>query len=661
MEASIVAAPFSQSIARAYSGPSRNDGTPDAERVETTILIRAFNEERWLPEVLEAIHKQSYQDFEILLVDSGSVDRTREIVAGSGGRVVRLRSDDFTFGHSLNVGIQEARGSFIAILSAHAIPSSEYWLERLIAPLRNPDTAMVFGGQRGHKLSKFSEARDFERVFPSKPQLMDDDHVFVNNANSAIRRDLWEQHQFDEGLPGLEDAEWAKYWIPLGKEVRYEPDASIFHVHTESWPQVRHRFYREGIGGRWTAVRIIRHIPGEVLREAWWMVSDVAAAAIQRRLSTSAGEIFRYRYHKTVGIVSGILDSRKISNPSKRAEIYYNTGFPALTIRGPHDAAIEQRSIPTLKPGEILVRVAYEGICATDLEIFEGRLGYYKSGMAKYPIVPGHESSGTVVSIGKRVTAFNEGDRVVVECIQGCGACASCERDNAINCRDRREVGVMGKDGGYAKYLVTNARYAHKVPDEVSLAKAALAEPLAVVMKALRRLGATTDVAPKRCAVIGAGTIGHLAARVLSQRGHKVTVFDRELMRLALLEGIASTSTTLEGLDQFDWLVEATGDQSALSAILEKSSTGATLLLMGFPYAQHNFSFETIVGFDKSVVGSVGSNGRDFDAALSTLPLLDTSDFLRSSYPLEEYELAWADVRSRSHIKVMLKLDSSAV
>src|SRR6267143_5681713 len=192
------------------SGPWCGDVVCEAGSPETTVLIRAFNEERWLPEVLKAIDKQSYRDFEVLLVDSGSVDRTRDIVAASSGRVVRMRSDDFTFGHSLNVGIGEARGSFIVILSAHAIPTGDQWLERLIAPLRRPETAMVFGGQRGHALSKFSEARDFERIFPGKPQLMDEYDVFVNNANSAIRRDLWKLRQFDEGLPGLEDAEWAK-------------------------------------------------------------------------------------------------------------------------------------------------------------------------------------------------------------------------------------------------------------------------------------------------------------------------------------------------------------------------------------------------------------------------------------------------------------------
>ncbi len=628
---------------------------------ETSVVIRAFNEERWLPEVLDAIKRQRYRDFEIILVDSGSVDRTREIAAARGARIVRLRSEDFTFGHSLNLGIREARGSFIAILSAHAIPTDEDWLERLITPLREPGTAMVFGGQRGHAISLFSEARDFERVFPSESQWMIEEESFVNNANSAVRRDLWEQHPFDEGLPGLEDGEWAKYWLWRDLAVRYEAKACIIHVHTESWAQVRHHFHREGMAGRWAHLRLVRHIPREVAQELVWFAADLWRAARQRRLPALSGQIARYRYNKTVGIVGGILDSRKIDNPSQRAQLFYEWRYPAVVVRGPNDAAIQERVISPLKPSEILVRVAYVGICGTDLELFEGRLGYYKSGMAKYPIVPGHESSGTVVSIGKKVTTVREGDRVVVECIQGCGACPECQRDSAITCRERREVGVIGVDGGYAAYLTTRARYAHVVPANVTLAQAALVEPLAVVIKALRRLAAASAAPGRlRCAVVGAGTIGNLAARVLALRGHDVTVFDREPARLSTLDGIAATSTSLGELDRFDWLIEATGDQAALSALLNQSRTGATLLLLGFPYETQSFSFESIVGFDRTVVGSVGSSGADFDEALATLPLLDTSAFLTLSYPLEEYALALRAVRARGHIKVMLRVDPTA-
>jgi len=642
--------------------PSRGHDQTGVQSPETSIVIRAFNEERWLPEVLSAIDRQTYRDFEVLLVDSGSLDRTRDIAAAHGARIIRLRSEDFTFGHSLNLGIHAARGSFIAIISAHAIPTDERWLEHLISPLREPQTAMVFGGQRGHAISKFSEARDLERGFPSKPLVMDDDHVFVNNANSAIRRDLWDQHRFDEGLPGLEDAEWAKYWIPQGKQVLYIPTACVYHVHTESWAQVRHRFHREGIAGRWTAVRIIRNIPGVILKELSWCLLDLSLATMQRRLPSLAGEILRYRYNKTIGIVKGILDSRVITNPSKRAELHFDKGFSAVVIRGSHSAAIEPRSIPPLKPSEILVRVAYEGVCATDLEIFEGRLGYYKSGMAKYPIVPGHELSGTVVSLGKKVTTLEVGDRVAVECIQGCGACDDCKRDSAITCKERREVGVIELDGGYAEYFVTRARFAHRVPSEITLAQAALTEPLAVVIKALRRLEApASTTGPKRCAIAGAGTIGHLAAKVLALRGHEVTVFDRAPSRLAPLSGVVKTESAFSALDRFEWLIEATGDQAALAALLQQSTTGATLLLLGLPYAYQNFSFESIVAFDKTVVGSVGSSGGHFDEALATLPRLDTSPLLQCVYPLEEFAHAWNAVRSRAHTKVMLRVDANAV
>jgi 2-desacetyl-2-hydroxyethyl bacteriochlorophyllide A dehydrogenase len=633
-----------------------------ADSPAISIVIRAFNEERWLPDVLAAIGRQRQRDFEVLLVDSGSVDRTRDIAAAHGARIVQLRSDDFTFGHSLNVGIRSARGSFIAIVSAHAIPTDDQWLERLVSPLREASTAMVFGGQRGHAISKFSECRDFERVFPPEPQWMDDRNFFVNNANSAIRRDLWEQHPFDEGLPGLEDAAWAKYWMRRGKGVRYEPDACIIHVHTESWKQVRHRFHREGMAGRWAAIRLVRHIPREIAREVDWSLRDLWLASRTGQLRSHAAEIASYRYNKALGIVKGILDSRGIDNPSRRQELYFNAAFPAVVIRGRHDARLEQRSIPTLKPGEILVRVGFVGICGTDLEILEGRLGYYRNGTAKYPIVPGHECSGTVVSLGKKVTGLHEGDRVVVECIQGCSVCPDCRNDNAIGCRERREVGVLGLDGAYASYLITRARYAHRVPPNVSLADAALAEPLAVVMKGLRRLAASSPNRHEhRCAVLGAGTIGHLAARVLAQRGHPVSVIDRENTRLKLVEDIATTSTTLDSLAEYDWIVEATGNQGMLSSALERSRTGATLLLMGLPYGHRQFSFEHIVTFDKTVVGSVGSTAADFEEALATLPNLDTRSLQRKSYPLEEFASAWDAMRSRTHVKIMLQVDPTAV
>lgn len=628
---------------------------------ETSIIIRAFNEERWLPDVFAALERQRYRDFEVLLVDSGSVDRTRDIAAANGARIIRLRTEDFTFGHSLNVGIQDARGSLLAIVSAHAIPADENWLENLVAPLRRDDIAMVYGCQRGHPISKFSEARDFERMFPAVAHEVDPEDPFANNANSAVKKSLWDQHPFDEGLPGLEDIEWAKHWMKQGLKVVYEPTACIIHVHTESWPQVRRRYHREGMAARWVGIRILRHIPGEVWREWRWWLKDLWLAATAGRFGQLAPEICRFRFEKLRGTVGGIVDSRGIANPARRAEMFFQTNFPAVVVHGPHKARLEERTVPSLKPGEVLVRVSHVGICGTDLEILEGTLGYYRSGMARYPIVPGHESSGTIVTVGPRVNDFKEGDRVVVECIQGCGECPACARDEAIRCRERQEVGVIGTDGAYAGYLVTRARYVHRVPDGVTLAQAALAEPLAVVIKGLRRLGASSaDGRPRRCAVVGAGTIGQLAARVLLLRGHSVTVIDRERQRLRHIEALAHTTTSLDDIEEFEWIVEATGSQQVLDGLIRKAGTGATLLLLGLPYSDQSLSFESIVSFDRAIIGSVGSSGADFEQALAILQEIDTTPFLQASFPLAEFEQAWATFRRRAALKVMLQADPTA-
>jgi 2-desacetyl-2-hydroxyethyl bacteriochlorophyllide A dehydrogenase len=629
---------------------------------ETSIVIRAFNEERWLPEVFAALGRQIYRDFEVVLVDSGSLDRTRQIASTNGARIIRIRSEDFTFGHSLNVGIRAARGRFIAIISAHAIPADEHWLERMIEPLRDELTAMTYGGQRGHQVSKFSECIDFERMFPDRPAVYAvEDGTFTNNANSAVRRDLWEAHEFDEGLPGLEDLEWARHMVVHGYRVVYVPSATIIHVHTESWPQVRRRYHREAMAARWIRMRILRHVPSEILRESRWFIADCVRAAQAGRLLALAGEIARFRFEKTVGTVAGIVDSRGLDSPGHRAAHYYEQNYSAVVVRAPHRAAIEYRAVPVLKPGEVLIRVAYVGICGTDLEILEGSLGYYKSGMGEYPIVPGHECSGTIVGLGPRIAHLAEGDRVVVECIQGCGDCEACRADDAISCKERREMGVLKQDGGYAEYLVARARYVHQVPSTLPLAHAAVAEPLAVVLKALRRAGvALAEGSARRVLVVGAGAIGHLASKVLAARGHHVTMVDHSAARLALAGDGITTATSMQELAQYDVIFEATGNQMALSRILKESRTGSTLLLLGFPYASESFSFEEVVAFDRTIVGSVGSAGRDFESALQLLPAISLDGFFGPTFPLAQYSRAWERVRTKQDLKVMLQLDAAA-
>jgi len=209
--------------------------------------------------------------------------------------------------------------------------------------------------------------------------------------------------------------------------------------------------------------------------------------------------------------------------------------------------------------------------------------------------------------------------------------------------------------------MVTRARFVHRLPSTVTLRQACLCEPMAVVLKGLRRLEQAWGAEGARtCAVVGAGPIGHLAARVLEQRGNRVTVFDRNPQRLEYFHGSRiETDNNLRDLGAFDAIVEATGDPDSLDSILHNSAAGATLLLLGLPYAKRDFSFEAIVGYDKTIVGSVGSNGDDFDRALAILPLIDTAHFMEKLLPLSEFRQAWELARARAHLRVMLQVDSA--
>jgi 2-desacetyl-2-hydroxyethyl bacteriochlorophyllide A dehydrogenase len=629
---------------------------------EASIIIRAFNEAKHLPGLFDGLAEQTYRDFETVVVDSGSFDLTQEIARQRADQLVTIKSEDFTFGHSLNVGIKHSHGEFIAIVSAHTLPTTSSWLERLIAPLREELTAMVYGRQLGPSGSKVSECWDFERTFGTEPRIMKPPHFFANNANSAVQRKLWLEHPFDETLPGLEDIEWAKYWMNRGYRVAYEPEACIFHVHSETWEQVRRRYYREGQAAKWIGIRHRRDIPREIWRETRFFFGDLGKALRGRQLGKKGAEIARFRYEKLTGTLVGIYDGALMENPLERDKLFFDRHYEAVVIHGPGRASLDTMELPQLKPSEVLVRVAYQAVCATDLEILDGTLGYYKNGLAQYPIVPGHEFSGTVAAVGPRVTNVKVGDGVVVECIQGCGECAACQKDNGIGCVERREVGVIWRNGGYSEYMITPARFVHPLADAASLKEACLCEPIAVVLKGLGRMERTLggEIRSRACAVVGGGPIGHLAARILTLRGHQVTVFDRDQRRLNYFAGSSiRTAQDLHELASFEVIIEATGDADALSAILNNSAAGATLLLLGLPYAQREFSFETIVGYDKTIVGSVGSSATDFAAAVDLLSQIDTKAFMERTLPLAEFEQAWEISRQRRYLKVILQIDSS--
>jgi len=633
---------------------------------ETSIVIRTFNEEKYLGNLLAWIKRQSYHEFEVIVVDSGSMDRTRDVAIREADRVLRIDRHDFTFGYSLNEGIRTAKGKYIAIASGHTAPLHDNWLRSLIEPLKDERTAMVYGRQLGSANSKISEVYDLERIFGSEKRFLQPPHFFANNANSAIRKDLWEQHNFDATVPGLEDIEWAKFWMERGYRVVYEPEAALYHIHEENWRQVRRRYYREALAARWIGVKGQGHILIDLIREIRYLAEDLVQilwpsdddVSKRQKIVDQFCEIFFFRSNKAIGTIKGLLDGAVMQNPIKRDQMFFDRTCRAVNIHGPGKAVIEEIGIPELKPGDVLIRIAYEGICNTDIEIFEGTLGYYKNGIAKYPIVPGHEFSGRIVATGTNINHLKEHDAVVVECIQSCGSCKECLRSNWIGCSQRAELGVIGRNGGYSEYVIVPGRFVHRLPENFDLRMACLCEPLAVVLKGLKRLSGAlhSDTTTTPCAVLGAGPLGHLCAKVLMFQGHPVTVFDRNPLRLSCLKGSSIQVSEDQGmLADFGVLVEATGDQEALESMMDLSPAGAKILLLGLPYAHRKFSFESIVAYDKTIVGSVGSSADDFESAIDILPKLNLDQFTTRIFSFENFQEAWDVSRTGKYLKVLLE------
>jgi threonine dehydrogenase-like Zn-dependent dehydrogenase len=134
-------------------------------------------------------------------------------------------------------------------------------------------------------------------------------------------------------------------------------------------------------------------------------------------------------------------------------------------------------------------------------------------------------------------------------------------------------------------------------------------------------------------------------------------VFDKNKEKLELVRGkVIKTQQGIAGLGRFEYIVEATGNRQALRKAIHESRTGATILLLGFPYGDFNFNFETIVSYDKSIIGSVGSTREDFKEAIQIYDKLNLQEFTKHIFTLDEYEEAWAKRREGKILKAIIKV-----
>src|SRR5438067_1739085 len=198
----------------------------------------------------------------------------------------------------------------------------------------------------------------------------------------------------------------------------------------------------------------------------------------------------------------------------------------AVVIEQPGRAVLSEIDRPTLGDDDILVRSHSVGICPTDLKILHGLV---PDGVVRYPCIPGHEWSGSVLDAGDSVEAFSPGDRVVCEGMIPCGRCRRCSSGETNLCENYDQIGFT-RPGGYAEVVAVPSKVVHRLPENVSPDAGALIEPAACVVSAFERSALN---AGEVVAVIGAGTLGLMAivlARALGARAvYAYGVRDAEL------------------------------------------------------------------------------------------------------------------------------------
>ncbi|WP_276353849.1 zinc-dependent alcohol dehydrogenase family protein [Cohnella caldifontis] len=251
----------------------------------------------------------------------------------------------------------------------------------------------------------------------------------------------------------------------------------------------------------------------------------------------------------------------------------------ALVIEKPHQAIVKEVEYPAPGPGEVTIRVERVGICGTDFHIYEGEF------LSPYPIIPGHEFSGTIHEVGAGVIGYEKGDRVTADPSLFCGACEFCLTNRGNQCRN---WGALGNTtaGCMAEYVKVPAKNVVKLPDSMSFEEGAFIEPMACVVHGMNRLSMK---AGDRVILFGAGAMGQQLIQAISHAGaSQLVVVDVARKKLDLAMENGATHTVLSGdlkktdfPNGFDVVVDVTGIPKVIENAFEYMGATAKYLQFG--------------------------------------------------------------------------------
>lgn len=322
----------------------------------------------------------------------------------------------------------------------------------------------------------------------------------------------------------------------------------------------------------------------------------------------------------------------------------------ALYIEEPGKVLFREISMPVPKPGEALLKLLYGGICGSDLGSYRGSFAYFE-----YPRIPGHEFSAEIISVGENAYGLKAGMIVTCNPYFNCGSCYSCRR-GMVNCCENNQTMGCQRDGAFSEYITMPA---DRIYDGKGLPPRTLAliEPFCISYHGVQQ----ADIQPgERVLIMGAGTIGVLAAAAAKQRGAKVYIADVAEKKLTyavesfgLAGGILNDTPehfsdqvkTVTGGDGFDVTVEAVGLPSTFQSCIDAAAFGGRVVLIGIGKQNLDFNFTTIQKKELRIRGSRNAMRRDFEELIDLVKRGEVAldKIVTNEYPFEKAPEAFGD------------------
>lgn len=335
-------------------------------------------------------------------------------------------------------------------------------------------------------------------------------------------------------------------------------------------------------------------------------------------------------------------------------------------ITGTNQIEIRHSEQPTALAGELLIKIAYCGICTLEQRLYSGHRSIY------LPIVGGHEASGTVVAIGSGVASNHAvGDHVALDLVNRCYICPECLAGNSNLCENRFNKGQQVL-GAMSEYMTVRAQQAHLLPKDLPLEHAALTEPLACSIRSLHKVGLQLG---ETLLICGAGTMGLLHMKVALAMGARVIMCDIDKGRLleasrmgctAILDAadighsVKQVKALTRGRGVDCCIITSTAKDAARLAFQVLAPAGRINVFTSYDdKPEFPIDMNTVHRQEYQITGSEGRTEIDFNQAVRVLSnkTIGVSDLISKIFPLDSIEKAMAAALDKTTYRVLVKVD----